>query len=142
MTFWKFDREKGRIDPGQSFAIELPPYWQDLADAGKGPSDGWSFSTRSTPRWRLGGIEEGKPPFEAGASRTTWTTCIINWKKAEEVVANGGGEDVKGMSVIRIADAVDEGLLYPGPRAEEPARRRRHARTASTWSSPASSTRT
>ena len=33
--FWKFDRKKGRIDPAQSWAIELPPYTQDLADAGK-----------------------------------------------------------------------------------------------------------
>ena len=41
--FWKFDRSKGRIAPDQSFAIELPPYTQDLADAGKLDSDGWAF---------------------------------------------------------------------------------------------------
>ena len=35
ITFWKFDREKGRVDESQSFQIELPPYWQDLCDAGK-----------------------------------------------------------------------------------------------------------
>jgi nitrous-oxide reductase len=35
MTFWKFDRKAGRIDPKSSFAVELPPYMQDLADAGK-----------------------------------------------------------------------------------------------------------
>lgn len=35
VTFWKFDRAKGRIDPSQSWAIELPPYSQDLADAGE-----------------------------------------------------------------------------------------------------------
>ena len=40
MTFWKFDRKAGRIDPARSFGLELPPYWQDLADAGKGASDG------------------------------------------------------------------------------------------------------
>jgi len=38
--FWKFDRQAGRIVPEQSFAIELPPYMQDLADAGKLASDG------------------------------------------------------------------------------------------------------
>jgi nitrous-oxide reductase len=40
MALWKFDRQKGRLVPEQSFAIELPPYWQDLADAGKLVSDG------------------------------------------------------------------------------------------------------
>jgi nitrous-oxide reductase len=35
MTLWKFDRTSGRIDPAQSFSIELPPYFQDLCDAGK-----------------------------------------------------------------------------------------------------------
>nr|HMN30285.1 cytochrome C [Caldilineaceae bacterium] len=34
MTFWKFDREKGRLMADQSFSVELPPYWQDLCDAG------------------------------------------------------------------------------------------------------------
>ncbi len=43
ITFWKFDREAGRVDESQSFAVELPPYWQDLCDAGKGPSEGWVF---------------------------------------------------------------------------------------------------
>ena len=42
-VFWKFDRQKGRIDREQSFAVEFPPYMQDLADAGKLASDGWAF---------------------------------------------------------------------------------------------------
>ena len=40
VTFWKFDRESGRILYDQSFAMELPPYWQDLCDAGKLVSEG------------------------------------------------------------------------------------------------------
>lgn len=40
MTFWRFDRKSGRIDPNQSFAVELPPYWQDLAIAGHVASRG------------------------------------------------------------------------------------------------------
>jgi nitrous-oxide reductase len=35
VTLWKFDRAKGRIDEANSFALELPPYWQDLSDSGK-----------------------------------------------------------------------------------------------------------
>ncbi|MER3436155.1 MAG: cytochrome C, partial [Chloroflexota bacterium] len=41
MTYWKFNRDTGRIVPEESFTVELPPYWNDLADAGKGPSFGW-----------------------------------------------------------------------------------------------------
>ncbi|MSQ01727.1 MAG: hypothetical protein EXR71_07520 [Myxococcales bacterium] len=41
--FWKFDKQKGRIDESRSWAIELPPYAQDLADAGKLASDGWVY---------------------------------------------------------------------------------------------------
>src|SRR5690606_32542889 len=33
VIFWSFDRKRGRIDEGKSFAMELPPYWQDLVDA-------------------------------------------------------------------------------------------------------------
>ena len=40
--FWKFDRTTGRIDRSKSSALELPPYTQDLADAGKLDSDGWA----------------------------------------------------------------------------------------------------
>jgi len=41
--FWKFDRERGRIDEAASFAVEFPPYVQDLSDMGKRVSDGWAF---------------------------------------------------------------------------------------------------
>ena len=40
VTYWKFDREKGRIDTGKSFAVEFPPYSQDLSDFGKLASSG------------------------------------------------------------------------------------------------------
>ena len=36
LTYWKFNKEKGRIDPDASFTFELPPYSQDLSDAGLG----------------------------------------------------------------------------------------------------------
>ena len=46
--FWKFDRQKGRIDRDASFAVEFPPYTQDLADAGK-----------LHPRERIGLVGDG-----------------------------------------------------------------------------------
>jgi len=121
LTYWKFDRETGKIDPSQSFSIEIPPYWQDLADAGKGPSDGWSFSNSLNTEMALGGIMEGQPPVEAGASmRDMDYLSVINWRKAAEVIANGGGEDVKGMKMIRMADAVANGLVYQVPEPKSP----------------------
>ncbi|MDH3729187.1 MAG: nitrous-oxide reductase, partial [Myxococcales bacterium] len=67
--FWKFDREKGRIDPEQSFAMELPPYMQDLADAGKLASEGWVFINSFNTEMAYGGTLEGNPPMESGASQ-------------------------------------------------------------------------
>jgi nitrous-oxide reductase len=121
MTYWKFDRNTGRIDPAQSFTIELPPYWNDLADAGKGPSMGWSFSNTLNVELSTGGIQQGQPPVEAGASmRDMDYLTVINWQKAAEVVAAGKAEDFKGMKLIRMGTAVAEGLLYQVPEPKSP----------------------
>ncbi len=121
ITMWKFDREKGRIIPEESFAIEVPPYWQDLCDAGKLVSDGWGFCNSFNTELATGGIEEGNPPFEAGVSqRDTDYLHIFNWKKAAEVVAAGKAETINGMQVIRIPTAVEEGLLYLAPEPKSP----------------------
>jgi nitrous-oxide reductase len=47
ITFWKFDYPKGKIDEKASFSLELPPYMQDLSDAGKGESMGWAFTNKA-----------------------------------------------------------------------------------------------
>src|SRR5690606_36440719 len=105
MTFWKFDREQERILPDASFSVELPPYWQDLADCGKGPSDGWMFSNSFNVEMAIGG--EGNPPVEIGASQLEMDyMTVINWRKAEEVVAAGKYEMIKGMPLITIKTAV------------------------------------
>jgi nitrous-oxide reductase len=121
MTFWKFDRERGRLDQEQSFSVELPPYWQDLADAGKGPSDGWMFSNSLNTELSTGGILQGQPPVEAGASmRDMDYLSVINWRKAAEVVEAGGAEDKFGMRMIPLATAVKEGILYQVPEPKSP----------------------
>ncbi len=113
VTFWKFDRKAGRIDEANSFAIELPPYWQDLADAGKGPSDGWVFLNSFNVELATGGIEKGEPPFEAGTTeRDTDYLHVINWKKAEEVIQAGKFQTVNGFRLISLSTAISEGILY------------------------------
>lgn len=121
MTFWKFNRETGRIVPEESFAVELPPYWQDLCDAGKLVSDGWAFCNSINSEMAIGGIEEGNPPFEAGVSqRDTDYMHIVDWKKAEEVVKAGKAEVINGMQVIRIPTAVAENVLFLAPEPKSP----------------------
>jgi nitrous-oxide reductase len=121
MTFWKFDRERGRLDPARSFALELPPYWQDLADAGKQASDGWIFQNSFNTEMATGGIEDGNPPFEAGASQRDMDYLhLINWKTAEQLVAAGKFEMVNGFRVIPLKTAVTEGILYFAPEPKSP----------------------
>jgi len=112
-TFWKFDRAKGRIDTENSFAIELPPYWQDLADAGKGPSYGWAFWNSFNTEMATGGIESGNPPFEAGASQRDMDYLhVVNWKRAEEVIKAGKFSVIGGLKVIALDVAAAEGVLF------------------------------
>jgi nitrous-oxide reductase len=121
VTFWKFDRNQGRLVTEESFAMELPPYWQDLCDAGKKVSDGWVFCNSFNTEMSTGGIEEGKPPFEAGASQRDMDYLhIINLKKAAQVAAAGKVESIKGMRVIRLDTAIAEGLLYFAPEPKSP----------------------
>ncbi len=99
--FWKFDKEKGRIIESESFGIELPPYTQDLADSGKLVSDGYVFINSFNTEMATGGILEGNPPMESGASQNdTDFMHIINWKKAEQLVKDGKAKTIKGVKVL------------------------------------------
>ena len=119
MTFWKFNRETGRIVPEESFSIELPPYMQDLADVGKLVSDGWMFSNTFNVEMAIGG--EGNPPMEAGASQLDMDyMSVINWRKAVEVAKSDAVKEVKGMKYIPMEMAVEEGLLYQIPEPKSP----------------------
>jgi nitrous-oxide reductase len=121
LTYWKFDSEKGRLDQTQSFTFELPPYSQDLSDAGKGPSAGWGFTNSFCSERYVGGNERGRPPFEAGCSaKDTDFLHVTNWKKAAELVKAGKVKKQKGMYVIPMEQAVKEGLLYLVPEPKSP----------------------
>lgn len=121
VTLWKFDRKRGRIDKENSFAIELPPYWQDLADAGKIASDGYFFMNSINTELATGGIQDGNPPFEAGASmNATDFLHVIDWKKAERVFKAGKVESIEDFPVIMLQTAIDEGLLHITPEPRSP----------------------
>jgi len=121
MTYWKFDKEKGRLKPEESFTVMAPPYSQDLSDFGKGPSHGWSFTNSFCSERYVGGIERGRPPFEAGCSaKDTDFMHVVNWKKAEEVFKAGKAKKVNGGNVIDIDTAVKEGILFLIPEPKSP----------------------
>jgi nitrous-oxide reductase len=122
VTFWKFDRASGRIDVDASFAMELPPYWQDLCDAGKLVSDGWVFCNSFNTELATGSgdVGSGGAAFEAGASaRDNDYMHVIDLDSAAGVAATQGVE-VNGFPVIPLQASIDEGLLYFVPEPKSP----------------------
>ena len=121
VTLWKFDLDKGRINETESLTLELPPYNQDLSDAGNGVSDGWAFINSFNTEMYTGGIEAGLPPNEAGMSRNDHDYLhVFNWKKIAEL-----GKDPKNVKVINghrvvpieVAVANDALFLIPEPKS-------------------------
>jgi len=122
LTYWRFNNESGKIEPENSFTFELPPYSQDLSDAGKGPSDGWGFTNSFCTERYVGGTMKGRPPFEAGcSSKDTDFLHVTNWKKAAELVAAGKiGKEVNGMKLISMEEAIANDLLFLIPEPKSP----------------------
>jgi nitrous-oxide reductase len=121
VTYWKFDREKGLIDKARSFSIELPPYSQDLSDFGKGPSANFSFTNSFCSERYVGGIERGRPPFEAGCSaKDTDYLHIVNWRQAAQVAASNKAVKINGHTVIPLDVAIAENLLVLIPEPKSP----------------------
>ena len=121
VTYWKFDNKKGRIDEKASFSIEMPPYSQDLSDFGKGPSEDYSFTNSFCSERYVGGIEKGRPPFEAGcSSKDTDFMAVVNWKKAAKVAKAGKTKKINGHNVITMKTAIKEGIFFLIPEPKSP----------------------
>jgi nitrous-oxide reductase len=120
-VFWKFNREEGRIEPENSFAVELPPYAQDLADSGKFDSDGLVFIGSWNTEMSAGTEGTGKPFTESGASQNDMDYLhIVDWKKGEQVVAAGKTKTIAGMRVIPLDVAAKEHVLTFVPEPKSP----------------------
>ena len=81
ISFIKVDKETGRMN--LDFQVMMPGFNYDLAHPGRGKSHGWMFfSTYNT--------EEANTLLEVNASQNDKDfIAAINWKKAEELIANG-----------------------------------------------------
>ena len=87
LTFLKVDQESGRMD--LAFQVMMPGFNFDLAHPGRKKSHGWMFfSTYNT--------EEANSLLEVNASQNDKDfIAAINWKKAEELIANGQFETMQ-----------------------------------------------
>ncbi|MDR1528865.1 MAG: Sec-dependent nitrous-oxide reductase [Burkholderiales bacterium] len=122
VTMWKFDMKAGRIDEKKSFSLELPPYMQDLSDAGKGVSDGWAFINSFNTEMYTGGVEKGLPPFEAGMSRNDNDYLhVFNWRAIEKLAQDEKNYKIyNGHRVVTIDAAVKAGALFLIPEPKSP----------------------
>jgi len=121
ITFWKFDRKSGRIDKNNSFALELPPYWQDLVEAGKLISDGWVFQNSFNTEMATGGDMEGNPPVEAGASQRDMDYLhVINLNAAIKLYKSGNYKKVNGFAVIPLDVSAKQNILTFVPEPKSP----------------------
>lgn len=88
ITFVKVDKTSGNMDVG--FQILMPGFDYDLAHCGKGPSSGWFF-------FSCYNTEQAHTLLEANASQNDKDYIVaINWKKAEEYLAQGKAKDFAG----------------------------------------------
>ena len=127
MTMWKFSRKKGKILPDNSFSVELPPYAQDLSDAGKLVSEGWVFTNSFNSERYIGGFGPGNTkfkdrlPHEAGmSSKDTDYLHMINLKTAEKLFNEGKYTKINGHAVISMETMVANDALFLIPEPKSP----------------------
>lgn len=122
VTFWKFDKKRGRVDKKRSFTLELPPYDQDISDMGKGMSNGWGFTNSFNTEMYTGGIGIGRPPNEAGMSRNdTDFMHVYNWKILAKLAKNPKNvKIINGHKVIPMSVAVKHHALFLIPEPKSP----------------------
>lgn len=81
LTFIDVEKESGHMEI--AFQVLMPGFNYDLAHSGKGKSHGWTFFTTYN-------TEESNTLLEVGASQNDKDyIAAINWKKAEEYIAEG-----------------------------------------------------
>lgn len=96
LTFVRVDSTSGRM--AIAFQIKMPGYDYDLSRSGKGPSHGWSFFTSYNS-------EQANSLKEVGASQNDKDfIAAVNWKRAEQCVADGRGTATPSRYVHNVLD--------------------------------------
>lgn len=87
LTFISVEPKHGTMNV--AFQLLMPGFDYDKASAGKGKSNGWSFFTSYN-------VEQANTLKEVNASQLDKDfIAAVNWKKAEEYVAQGKGKKMK-----------------------------------------------
>jgi len=127
MTMWKFNRKKGKIVAEDSFSVELPPYCQDLTDAGKKVSAGWVFTNSFNSERYIGGFGKGNTkfkdrlPHEAGMSaKDTDYLHMINLETAKKLFKQGKYTKINGHAVISMKTMIANNALFLIPEPKSP----------------------
>lgn len=105
-----FDREKKKFD--LAYQIVLPPWSYDLSDAGKKMSSDWIVMTTYNTEFATTNLEINASQHDRDY------IVMLNWKKLEEAVAAGAGNEVKGTTMIDPRDV--KGAIYALPVAKSP----------------------
>ncbi len=96
LSFISVDPEEGEMD--LAFQVLLPAFDYDLAHSGKGKSHGWTFFTTYN-------TEEKSTLLEVNASQNDKDfIAAINWKKAEEYIAQGKFQEVPAQYAHNVYD--------------------------------------
>ncbi|MCU0397913.1 MAG: Sec-dependent nitrous-oxide reductase [Cyclobacteriaceae bacterium] len=96
ISFIKVDPQSGRMSI--AFQLRTPGFNYDLSRAGKGPSHGWFF-------FSCYNTEQAYTLLEVNASRNDKDFIMaVNWKKAEEYIAQGKGKKEKAKYAHNIYD--------------------------------------
>ena len=96
VSFVKVDPKSGRMSV--AFQIRVPGFNYDLAHAGKGPSHDWMFFTTYN-------TEQAHTLLEVNASQKDKDFIMaLNWKKAEELIAQGKGKKTPAKYAHNIKD--------------------------------------
>jgi len=96
ISFIKVNPETGRMNI--EFQLRTPGFNYDLSRAGKGPSHGWFF-------FSCYNTEQAYTLLEVNASRNDKDFIMaVNWKKAEEYLAQGKGRKEKAQYAHNVYD--------------------------------------
>ncbi len=106
----KVDPKDGTMSLG--FEILMPPFDWDLADAGKGPSHGWTFFTCYNS-------EKAYDSLEVKASQHEMDyVAAVDWRAAQKAVDEGKARPVGGAPVLDPKQV--KGIVYLIPTPKSP----------------------
>jgi len=98
----KVDPKDGTMSLG--FEILMPPFDYDLADAGKGPSEGWEFFTCYNSEMAYDSLE-----IKASQNEMDYFAAV-DWRAAQKAVDEGKATMINGAPVLDPAKV--KGIVY------------------------------